>query len=39
MQDSWKYIKDSGNFLKKIKNIGNIPDGAILVTENVLTLS
>ena len=35
MQDSWSYIKDSGDFVKKIKNIGKIPDGTILVTTNV----
>ena len=38
MQDSWSYIKDSGDFLKKIKNIGKIPEGAILVTADVIGL-
>ena len=38
MQDSWSYIKDSGDFLKKIKNIGKIPKGVILVTADVTGL-
>ena len=38
MQDSWAYTKDSGDFLKKIKNIGKIPEGAILVTADVIGL-
>ena len=38
MQDSWSYIKDSGDFLKKIKSIGKIPDGSILVTADVIGL-
>ena len=25
MQSSWLYIKDSGDFIKKIKNTGTIP--------------
>ena len=36
MQESWSYIKDSGDFLKKIKNIGKIPEGAVLVTADVI---
>ena len=39
MQDSWSYIKDSDDFLKRIKNIGKIPEGAILVTALYRTLS
>ena len=35
MQDSWPYIKDSGDF---IKNIGKIPEGAVLVTADVIGL-
>ena len=27
MQESWSYIKDSDDFLKKIINIGKIPEG------------
>ena len=38
MQDSWSYIKDSGDFLKKNKSIGKIPEGAILVTADVIGL-
>ena len=38
MQESWCYIKDSGDFLEKIKNIGKIPEGAILVTADVIGL-
>lgn len=33
------YIKDSGDFINKIKNLQNIPDGAMLVTDDVLRLS
>ena len=32
MQSSRSYIKDSGDFIKKIKNISNIPKDSILVT-------
>ena len=38
MQDSWSSIKESGDFLKKFKNIGKIPEGAILVTSDVFGL-
>ena len=38
MQESRSYIKDSGDFLKKIKNIGKIPEGAILVTADIIGL-
>ena len=38
MQDSWSYIKNSRDFLKKIKNIGKIPEGAVLVTADVIGL-
>ena len=38
MEDSWSYIKDSGYFLQKIKNIGKIPEGAILVTAVIIRL-
>ena len=38
MQESWSYVKDSGDFLKKIKSIGKIPEGAILVTADVVGL-
>ena len=32
MKKCWSYIQDSGNFIRKIKNLGDIPEGAILVT-------
>ena len=38
MQESWSYIKNSGDFLKKNKNIGKIPEGATLVTADVIGL-
>ena len=38
MQESWSYIKDTGDFLKKVKHLGQIPDGAIVVTADVLGL-
>ena len=36
MQDSCSYIKDFCDFLKKIKNVGKIPDEAILVTADLI---
>ena len=38
MQKSWSYIKDSGDFIRKIKNLTDILEGAILVTTNVVSL-
>ena len=38
MQDRWSYIKDSSDFLKEIKNIGKIPEGAVSVTADVFGL-
>ena len=38
MQTSQSYIKDSGDFLKKIKNLGSLPENAILVTADVVDL-
>ena len=38
MQDRWSYNKDSGDFLKKIKNTGKNPQRAILVTADVIGL-
>ena len=38
MQKSWSYIKVSGDFIEKIKRIGNIPEDAILVTADVVGL-
>ena len=31
MQNSWSYLKDPGDFLKKKKNISSIPEDTILV--------
>ena len=36
MQDGWSYIKDPGDFLKKIKRLGKISESAILVTADVV---
>ena len=36
MQSCWSCIKDSGDSLKKISNVGNIPENAILVTADVI---
>ena len=30
MQDGWSYVKDTGDFLKKIERLGKIPESAIL---------
>ena len=38
MQNGKSYIKDSGDFLGKIKTLGCIPDNAILVTADVVGL-
>ena len=38
MQNSWSYLKDSGDFLKKMKNISSIPEDTILVTADVVGL-
>ena len=35
MKSGWSYIKDSGDFLKKIKNVGNNLENAILGTADV----
>ena len=37
MQKSWSYIKDSGDFSRNIKNVTEIPEGAILVTADVVS--
>ena len=39
MQKGDSYIKDTGDFLNKIKNINAIPENAILVTADVVGLS
>ena len=38
MQSGRSYIKDSGDFLKKMKNLGSLPENAILVTGDVFGL-
>ena len=38
MQDDWSYLKATGDFLKKIKRLDEIPEGAILVTEDTVGL-
>ena len=37
MEKGKSYIKDSGNFINKIKELQSIPNGAILVTSDVMT--
>ena len=38
MQGGRSYIKDSGDFLKKIKNLCSLPENAILVTADLVDL-
>ena len=38
MQNGWSYIKDSNDFIKKIKHLKNIPDNALLVTSDIVGL-
>ena len=38
MQSGRSYIKDTEDFLKKIKNLGSLPENAVLVTANVVGL-
>ena len=38
MQNGGSYIKGSGDFLMKIKNLGSLPESAILVTEDMVDL-
>ena len=38
MQTGKSYIKDSGDFISKIKSLQNIPEGAILVSADVVGL-
>ena len=38
MQKSWSYIKDSGDFIEKIKRINTKPGDAIWVTADVVGL-
>ena len=36
MKKGLSYIKDSGDFISKIKRIGSVPENAILVTADVV---
>ena len=36
MQRGWSYIKDSGGFIKKTRNLSSIPKNAILFTADVI---
>ena len=38
MQNGKSYIRDSGHFLEKIKNVNNLPQNAIPVTADVVGL-
>ena len=38
IQESWSYIKDSNDFIKKAKNLKGIPQDALLVTADVVGL-
>ena len=38
IREGWSYIKDSGDFIKKLKNIDHIPQDAIMVTADLVGL-
>ena len=38
MQEGWSYIKDSGDFIKKLKNIDHVPQDAIMGIADVVGL-
>ena len=38
MPEGWSHIKDSGDFIKKLKNIDHIPQDAIMVIEDAVSL-
>ena len=38
MQEGWSYIKDSGDFIKKLKNIDHISQDTKMVTADVVGL-
>ena len=38
MQNGWSYMKNSDDFIMKIKHLKNIPDNAILMTADVVGL-
>ena len=38
IQESWSYIKNSNDFIKKTKNLKDIPQDALLVTADFVGL-
>ena len=38
MQNGWSYIRDSGDFIEKMKRIRKIPEGSFLITADVVCL-
>ena len=38
IKKGWSYIKDSQDFINKSRKLGKIPDNAILVTADVVSL-
>ena len=38
MKEGKSYIKDTADFLDKLKDLGEVPEGAILVTADVIGL-
>ena len=38
MQSGWSYIRESGDFIDKMKRIGKVPEGSFLVTADVVGL-
>ena len=38
MHNGWSYIRGSGDFIEKMKRIGKIPEGSLLVTADVVGL-
>ena len=38
MQESWSYINDSGDFIKNMDQIGDIPENAILVAAGIVQI-
>ena len=38
MKEGKSYIKDTADFLDKLKDLGQVPEGAILVTADVVGL-
>ena len=38
MESGWSYVRDSGDFIDKMKRIGKVPEGSFLVTADVVGL-